>query len=282
MSYGPNPWHQAAWDWRAATNFIGGGAGTGLIASAALFGAPAQAYACGAVLVLIGLVAVWFEIGRPWRAINVLKNPGTSWMSREAWLAPLVLGGAAAAAAGAPFAAVVALPALAYLYCQARILNAARGIPAWREATTVPLVVATGLAEGAGLLLVATALHGGTVASWPAWTGFALALAARLALWLAWRRRIRPAPRALAAIDAAGRWFKSATLLPLAAALLAIVAPPPAGPALLALQVAAGLAAALGGGWFKFTLVTRGAFNQGFALVHLPVRGARRRRAGGA
>ena len=31
-----------------------------------------------------------------------------------------------------------------------------------------------------------------------------------------------------------------------------------------------------GGLWFKFTLVTRAAFNQGFALPHLPVRGVRR------
>jgi phenylacetyl-CoA:acceptor oxidoreductase subunit 2 len=277
MSYGPNPWHQSNWDWRAALNFIGGGAGSGLVACAALAGAPVQAFACGAVLVALGLLAVWLEIGRPWRAINVLKNPFTSWMSREAWVAPLVLGGAVASAAGVPLGPVVALPALAYLYCQARILNAARGIPAWREATTVPLVVATGLAEGAGLLLFATALHGGAPASELAWTGFVLALFARYALWQAWRRRIRPAARALVAIDAAGRWFKAATLLPLAAALVALLAPPPGGPALLALHVAAGLVAAAGGVWFKFTLVTRGAYNQGFAITHLPVRGVRRR-----
>jgi hypothetical protein len=30
------------------------------------------------------------------------------------------------------------------------------------------------------------------------------------------------------------------------------------------------------GAWFKFSLVTRAAFNQGFTLVQLPVRGARR------
>ena len=35
MSYGPNPWQQTQWDWRAAGNFICGGAGGGLIAMAA-------------------------------------------------------------------------------------------------------------------------------------------------------------------------------------------------------------------------------------------------------
>jgi phenylacetyl-CoA:acceptor oxidoreductase subunit 2 len=42
------------------------------------------------------------------------------------------------------------------------------------------------------------------------------------------------------------------------------------------LQVLCGGVALVSGAWFKFTLLTRGAFNQGFALVHLPVRGARR------
>ena len=38
----------------------------------------------------------------------------------------------------------------------------------------------------------------------------------------------------------------------------------------------AGLLAAAAGAWFKFALVTRAGFNQGFALTHLPVRGVRR------
>ena len=40
---------------------------------------------------------------------------------------------------------------------------------------------------------------------------------------------------------------------------------------------AAGLMALAGGAAFKFMLITRAAYNQGFALPHLPVRGARRR-----
>jgi phenylacetyl-CoA:acceptor oxidoreductase subunit 2 len=40
-----------------------------------------------------------------------------------------------------------------------------------------------------------------------------------------------------------------------------------------ALAAVGGLGAALAGAWFKHTLVTRAGFNQGFALLHLPVRG---------
>ena len=38
----------------------------------------------------------------------------------------------------------------------------------------------------------------------------------------------------------------------------------------------AGLLVAATGAWFKFALITRGAFNQGFALTRLPVRGVAR------
>jgi hypothetical protein len=37
----------------------------------------------------------------------------------------------------------------------------------------------------------------------------------------------------------------------------------------------AGLAATAAGAYSKLVIVTRAGFNQGFALVHLPMRGAR-------
>ena len=53
-----------------------------------------------------------------------------------------------------------------------------------------------------------------------------------------------------------------------------VIATPAPRSAILASLVLA--AAGLGVVWrFKFVLVTRAAFNQGFALPHLPVRGAR-------
>ena len=166
--------------------------------------------------------------------------------------------------------AAAAIAAIAFVYCQARILRAAKGIPAWREPMLVPLIVATALAEGGGAsLLLGTATAG-------LWMVFALALIARLALWHAWRRRVRTAARAQSAIDAAGAVFKLCTLLPLAIALVAHASPLGEG-AVRAAQVLAGAMALAGGLWFKYTLVTRAGFNQGFAIAHLPVRGVPRR-----
>lgn len=275
MSYGPHPWAQRHWDGRAAGNFMGGGIGSGLIVATALAGGPAGLHGLGALLVAAGLTSVWFEIGRPWRALNVLLHPRRSWMSREALVAPVLLAAAATAAFGLPGAApAAALLALAFVGCQGNMLRAARGIPAWREPRIVPLIVATGLAEGAGLWLLVTSPHG--PAPWPLWSLFAGVLLVRLLVWNRWRAGVTSTPRALATIDRAGRAFKAATLLPLALVVIVVLAPLPHEAALLLQALAGGIAAA-GGLWFKFTLVTRAAFNQGFALPHLPVRGARRR-----
>ena len=88
MTYGPTPWVQRHWDLRAATNFVAGGAGAGLIVVSVASGArgtpAAIAMLAGLALVGVGLFAVWLEIGRPLRALNVFRNPRTSWMSREA------------------------------------------------------------------------------------------------------------------------------------------------------------------------------------------------------
>jgi phenylacetyl-CoA:acceptor oxidoreductase subunit 2 len=277
MSFGPNPWQQAHWDARAACNFACGGAGAGLVAFAAVGVAPRGALAAGAALVAIGLLAVWAEIGRPLRALNVFANPRTSWMSREAWVAPPLLVAAGLGALGVPgAAAAAALLALAFVGCQARILHAARGIPAWREGWTVPLVVATGLAGGCGLALAIGALAGDAPPR-AASVAVAAALVARWGAWREWRARIRCVPRALAALDAGARGLHAPGWAALAVALAAAASPTlaahPVGRALVAL---AGLGAAAGGAAFVFALVTRGAFNQGFALEHLPVRGARR------
>jgi phenylacetyl-CoA:acceptor oxidoreductase subunit 2 len=272
MSHGPNPWQQQSWDWRAATNFVAGGAGSGLIAAAALFSTPAPLLA-GVGLVGVGLLAVFLELGRPWRAINVLANARTSWMSREAIVAPGLAASAVAAALGVPGAATAAvLLALGFTYCQGRIVCAARGIPAWREPLIVPLFLATGLAEGFGLWLLLQAFDQRVPRA--AWALFGAALVARWLLWQAWRRRVKAAPRALAQIDRAGTVVHALTLLPLAMAAVAITTPPPQ-PLALVLQAAAGLLAAAGGAWFKFTLITRAGFNQGYAIAHVPVRGAR-------
>ncbi len=262
-AYGPRPWQQAHWDWRAATNFMLGGAGSGLIVAASLaLPSPRTALLLGLLLVATGLGAVWLEIGRKLRAAHVLFNPFTSWMTRESYAAALLFAaGAGFLALGLPWLeAAAALAALAFAWCQGRILRASKGIPAWRLPQVVALTVTTALAEGAGLALFFDA-------SVPVIGLFALAVMARAIAWSGYWGALKQ-PAARAALEPAGRALMQAgTIAPLALALGALYLPQ--------LALPAGLAVLLTGAWFKFLLVTRAALNQGFSLPQLPVRGVR-------
>lgn len=282
MSYGPNPWQQAHWDWRAAGNFMSGGAGAGLMVFTVLSGLKGPiatvAVLAGLGLIGLGLLCVWLEIGRPLRALNVFTNIRQSWMAREALVSVLVFGlGLGLAAGVSSWAAPLVVAALAFVYCQGRILQAAKGIPAWREPLTAPLLVVTGLAEGAGLFLLVSAWPGGGAGAALVWAFAALVLA-RWLLWRTWRNRVavKAAPRALAQIDRLGPlllWLGAAVPLVLAVAAATVL---PSGAWGMALLAAAGLCVAVTGAIFKFTLITRAAYNQGFALSRMPVRGVPR------
>lgn len=277
--FGPKPWQQTSWDARAAANFILGGAGTGLLVAAAFFFAPGGGArvlaALGLLSVAGGLGAVWLELGRPWRFANVALNPRTSWMTREAYASVLVFafGVAAVATGGVWLAWLAALAALVFVYCQSRMLRAAKGIPAWRVREMTPFIVTTGLAEGAGLAVAAApalvdeAPRGAV--------GFFLAIVvARLAAWLAYLGAASrdAAPRARGGLEAAGRHVVVlGTVIPVVAAAVGFALPPAAAVAL----ALGGLAAAAAGWRAKHAIVLRAAFNQGFALPALPVRGAR-------
>jgi phenylacetyl-CoA:acceptor oxidoreductase 26-kDa subunit len=279
MSYGPRPWLQLHWDARAALNFILGGSGSGLVLFAA-FGPftpnlNRAALLIGLALVAAGLTSVWMEIGRKLRAVHVFFNPFTSWMTRESFAAlVLFAAGVSAAWTGAPqLAALAAFAALGFVYCQGRILRASKGIPAWREPTVTWLIFWTAVAEGAGLLLVLAALADSGI---PAVAGGALALAvvARGVAWSVYRGRVAAelAPKARAALDPAGKaLYQLGAIVPLALLL--------AGGAIEAFATGAALlagVAALATGWrFKFVLVVRASFNQGFALPRVPVRGGK-------
>jgi phenylacetyl-CoA:acceptor oxidoreductase subunit 2 len=280
MSFGPAPWQQTNWDGRAAGNFIGGGAGGGLIVFAALSGAVGPALTglvlAGLALVGLGLLCVWLEIGRPLRALHVFFNPRTSWMTREAFTATLLFPVGLAAAAAVPGCewAAAAL-ALAFVYCQGRMLQGAKGIPAWREAMILPLIVTTGLVEGAGLFFLTAPLHAtGTQALLAIFGTLALV---RMLVWFAYRRRLAAAaaPGANAALDRVGRMLQIAgTLVPLLL-IAAIVGGAVSAAQTPLIAAIAGLAATVAGAYAKYAIITRAGFNQGFALAHLPVRGVR-------
>lgn len=281
--FGPNPWQQTSWDWRAAGNFIGGGAGTGLLITSALltvWGRDAPALPLwlvfvGLSLVGVGLLCVWLEIGRPLRALHVFFNPRTSWMSREGFVALLLFPSGLLALLGfAGWLGVTASLAAVFLYCQSRMLPAARGIPAWRPKLVIPLVFVTGLCEGCGVFLLLGLWHGRVGAA--AMGLAALLVLIRLTVWLLYRRDVDAilAPRARAAINVAGRRLLIVgSILPVLA--LAAAAGFTHGATQLTLAAFAGACAAFAGAAMKYTLVTRASFNQGFALTKIPVRGVR-------
>ena len=239
---------QQHWDSRAAANFVFGGAGSGLLVLSP-FTTNSYLVALGLVLIAAGLAAVWLEIGRKLRALHVFFNPLTSWMTREAFCAAvLFFSGTAFLLTGQKaFLYGTAVFAAAFLYCQARILHAAKGIPAWRVPQVVPLLLLTGLAEGAGLAL----LFGAPAAP------LAVLVVARLWAWQRYRAKVaRPE------LESAGK---------------ALLIAGTGGALLLAwtVPILAAVAAIAPGWWLKHALVTRASFKQEFTLPHLPVRGTR-------
>ncbi len=279
MSIAPS--HQSNWDARAAGNFIGGGAGCGLLMFAALAtldaGTPAD-YRWQALIALAliatGLLCVLAELGRPFRARNVFLHPRPSGMTREAMVAPVLFGAGAVAiwAGGGASSAVAALLAMIYLYCQARMLAAAKGIPAWREPKVIPLFLVTGLVEGAGLSIFIAAVLSGSA---PRWLGVIL-LCALLLRRLSWKRyrealhRQGAPKKTLEVLDRFnGPYATYGQSLPE----LLMVASLFLGAEAVWLSPLAG-ALAVGGGWaLKFTIVARAAYNQGYALPIPPIRG---------
>lgn len=264
---GVSPWLQTNWDMRAACNFIGGGTGAGLLAVAAIQGlAPLWLFALtGGFFVALGLFCVWLEIGRPFRAINVFFHPQTSWMTREGLVAiPLfALLGLAFLFDSTPAFILAALVGAFYLYCQARIVQASKGIPAWRHPAIIPALLAMGLAEGAGIALVLSPKDGGIL--------FILLVALRFALW---RRYLKRFSADGAPVGALMAFSQSLFVFMVTGHILPILF---LGVGLWLdnglVTALAGILVAGTGWWMKAILITKAAYNQGFVLPRIPVRG---------
>ncbi|WP_310450367.1 DmsC/YnfH family molybdoenzyme membrane anchor subunit [Sulfuritalea sp.] len=276
------PKQQRNWDWRAASNFIAGGAGGGLLLltllAVSLAGfAPEvtrSAILLGLMLIGGGLTCVWFEIGRPWRALNVYRHFSTSWMTREAVVALVLFSfGALALLTLHPvFVVVSGILGLGFLYSQARILAANKGIPAWRHPRSIALMVATGLAEGGGFLACVVAISSAALAA-PALLALIALIAIRVWFWKAYLGGMVAdgapdgALRVLSGLDS--RFVVLGHVLPA----LAVTAALAGMPGRAGLVFAAGIMVVASGWFLKYTLVRRAAFTQGLALSRLPVRG---------
>jgi phenylacetyl-CoA:acceptor oxidoreductase subunit 1 len=279
---------QTFWDYRAAMNFALGGMSSGLVVMATLahffsgLSSEALLYlnVAAGVGMAVGLLFVFMEIGRKFRFWRALLRPQSSWMTREIYAVAVFYPALLANVIwpGPALHLLVALSALIFLYSQARILHAAKGIPAWRVDLMPTMLVMTGLLEGVGLLGIASGL-----ASWHfeasmlfiSTMGGVLALLNAL-IWqryfaYAKRNGVPPLARAeLERITPALRGIGHLTPLVLFTIAAAF------SESLLAI---AGVAAVAGGVMWKFSVITRACHQQGFAMPKMPQRGSGTRAA---
>ncbi len=264
---------QNCWDWRAACNFIFGGTGSALIlmiAIASFPNTPSLSLGLTALAFIgLGLFMVWLEIGKPWRFLHVYFHPQSSWMTREASVAILLF---PVAFVGIVFKIPLMITlagflGLLFLYCQARILLASKGIPSWSEPTILPLIISTGLVEGTALLLLSLLIHG-SIQGWTLYLLLVL-LAVRLQSWNKYQKQlaVNNAPKqtleALSAIHAPTLW--AGNILPLILVCVSLILPK----FIVILICAASILSIVSGWYMKFTIITRAAQLQGYSLGKL-------------
>ena len=281
---------QTLWDWRAAMNWIFGGIAAGFAVMAylaSLAGAvysdmvPSLHFVAGGIMA-VGLFCVFLKIGRKFRFWRAVSRPQTSWMTRELY-AVAVFYPAVLANLLWPSAVLSLLSgalALVFLWCQAKILHRARGIPAWRVPLMPWMLAATGLLEGTGLLALLLAWFKGLGQPGilvPV-TGLAL-VAINAALWIAYRATAKeegivPLARRVVA-DNSLTLHLVGHALPALMFLVALV-----NPALAHVYLGiGGVGAIVGGAFWKFTIIVRAGYQQGFALPAVPQRGSGTRAA---
>jgi Fe-S-cluster-containing dehydrogenase component/DMSO reductase anchor subunit len=288
---------QTFWDWKGATNFILGGMGSGLIVIAwvgLLLGQINMNFlpfvnAAGAAFMGLGLLTLLFKIGRPFRILNALRRPQSSWMSREIYLAAIFFPAVAldflpwlfSVSVLGPQAqgilhGIIGLCGAGFLFAQARILFAAKGIPAWRAPLIPWMIIATGLFEGVGILAIAQAVFPGAFAD-PAYllsVGSFLA-AINFILWQTYRIKAKD----FGIGPLAQKEFKSASLL------LVLVGQLTPWVLLTGMQIlpelnsqvtfaVIGLGTLFGGWLWKKTVLLNASYQQGFALPRVPQRGS--------
>lgn len=281
---------QTFWDYRAAMNFILGGMGSGLafLAMLAYFfmglsdDGLLALFTFAGVLMTIGLCFVFMEISRKLRFIYVLLRPQSSWMTRETYFVALFYPALLADLIWPDvyLHGTVGITALGFLLCQARILYASKGIPAWRAPIMPWLIVASGLLEGIGLFALVHLFAPDKIPFAQSSTTLATMLSIVTGgLWIGYRlsaKRQGFPPLARRALN------KVAPLVNILGHMLPLVGF--AGlvntqPGSFTLTLMAGCGAVLGGVIWKFTVITRASYQQGFALPKLPQRGSGSRAA---
>jgi len=261
---------QTSWDWRAAGNFMFGGAGSGLMFIAAVASyphGPATPLALIALgLVGLGLSCVWLEIGRPWRFLHVFFHPQTSWMTREGSVAVMLF---VLTVTGITFnvATVMEFAGIAgavFLFCQGQMLKACKGIPAWREPTILPLIVVTGICEGTAALLLFLVLQNQI----PMMLNLACLffLATRILSWQIYRKNLAAAKVPPVTMATLGKIHSfqiiAGNVIPAMLIILSMAMPELAHP----VTASASVLIVVSGWHMKFVIITRASQVQGYGL----------------
>jgi phenylacetyl-CoA:acceptor oxidoreductase subunit 2 len=276
---------QKFWDMRAVMNFGLGGmsSGLGFVVMLAWFADYLNASAMheiligSAILMAIGLFSVFLEIGRKMRSLQAIKRPQSSWMTREIYVVAIYYPAIAAWLIWPQswLLVLAGFSGLAFLYSQARILQAGKGIPGWRVPMMIWMLVATGLYEGAGLYALIFAFMSEQISFGTGIAVFALVLAiVNAMLWHLYRKNAKEngiPPLARKVINKISPvlhiigHFLPAILL---AGVMIWPAMPDWGIGLL------GLLIVFGGFFWKAMIITRASYQQGFALSRYPQRGS--------
>lgn len=241
----------------AAAGLVLSGSGAGLLTILSLGGYAGLEAGVGMVLpglalIGLGLVSMWLRPTFPgeggvWRWVAVLAG-----------LALFPLSGAVL---GWPdLARLLWLPAMVVLYAQGRRIEAVRAVPAWSAPLHLPLLLTSAFAEGSGLLLLLAPLALSQAA--PDWVAGVLiaAVAARLLVWMAYRRRLTgesvPAATAAVLLAFSTPFTLGGNVAPLVLTMVAGTIPALASAAL----AAAGLAVAVGGWALRLVILTRAGY----------------------
>lgn len=270
---------QKVWDWRAAMNFVLGGMSAGLFLLA-YAGYLMGAYdtttllgidvAAGAIMGA-GLFCVFLKLGRRFRFWRVATRWQSSWMTRETYFVGVIYPALLANLLwpNTVLHALIAAAAAGFLVCQANILHAAKGIPIWREPIIVPLLIVTGLLEGAGLLALAGAVTGFLKGNYLPLVATIVVLAPTMAVL---SLRYLPLTRKTThgEVEAIAQpVLLVGQLLPSLVVVIAAMAPDNTTRAILV--GIAGLVMVLTGALWKYTIIVRAAHFQGHQI---PGRGA--------
>ncbi len=284
------PQLQHTWHGLAVSNFFCGTTGAGLFLFAMLYGwlrgasapildlsgdtwsvsldAATLAALLAPLLVGVGLLSVGAEAGRPLRGFNVFRNLGRSWMSRESAFAIVFIG------LGLldtllwrnPAVQVLAgLAGLGVMLAQGIVLSQAKGVPAWNVPIMTDWFITSGLATGAGMMLVVGGIPGGLLGGGGPAPGWLLwgALAAALLDLLVWYRYLasrHPAAtfRESVAVLQGGRYQLGIVVLGHVAPAVLLAAALAAGG--IALPLLAGAALVAGGLIAKYALILKAGF----------------------